>query len=242
MDGKGEITLRTRRDGEWVVVEIEDNGPGIPEDIQPKIFSPFFTTKPVGKGTGLGLNISYNIIQKHGGEIKIYSHPGMTRFDVRLPLNFEKVQPGLTPVGSLMRPDDEKLGKILHDTHDIAVVGISNRPDAPANSVPAYLQQHGYHIVPVNPNLEAALGEQAYPDLLSIPEPVDTVLIFRRSEFVPEIVDQAIRKGAKTVWMQEGIINQAAAETARQAGLQVVMDTCMRATHKRLVGRLGEAQ
>ena len=94
----------------------------------------------------------------------------------------------------------------------------------------------------MNPNLEAALGEQAYPDLLSIPEPVDTVLIFRRSEFVPEIVDQAIRKGAKTVWMQEGIINQAAAETARQAGLQVVMDTCMRATHKRLVGRLGEAQ
>jgi signal transduction histidine kinase/predicted CoA-binding protein len=242
MDGKGEITLRTRQDGEWVVVEIEDNGPGIPDDIQPKVFSPFFTTKAVGKGTGLGLNISYNIIQKHGGEIKIYSHPGMTRFDVRLPLDFEKVQPGLTPVGSLLRPDDEKLSKILNNTHDIAVVGISNRPDAPANSVPAYLQQHGYHIVPVNPNLEAVLGEQAYPDLLSIPEPVDLVLIFRRSEFVPDIVDQAIRKGAKTVWMQEGIINQAAAETARQAGLQVVMDTCMRATHKRLVGRLGEIQ
>jgi signal transduction histidine kinase/predicted CoA-binding protein len=242
MDGEGEITLRTRLDGEWVVIEIEDNGSGIPEEIQSKIFSPFFTTKPVGKGTGLGLNISYNIIQKHGGEIKIYSHPGMTRFDVRLPLDFGKIQPGQTPVGSLLRPDDEKLGKILHDTHDIAVVGISNRPDAPAHSVPAYLQQHGYHIIPVNPKLDEVLGEQAYPDLNAIPEPVDLVLIFRRSEFVPDIVNQAIHKGAKVVWMQEGIINQAAAEAARQAGLIVVMDTCMRATHKRLVGRLGETQ
>jgi uncharacterized protein len=103
------------------------------------------------------------------------------------------------------------------------------------------LQQQGYHIVPVNPNLDEVLGEQAYPDLLALPKPVDLVLIFRRSEFVPDVVDQAIRKGAKVIWMQEGIINQAAAETARQAGLEVVMDTCMRATHKRLVGKLGEA-
>jgi signal transduction histidine kinase/predicted CoA-binding protein len=242
MDGKGEITLRTRQDGEWVVVEIEDSGPGIPDEIQPKLFSPFFTTKPVGKGTGLGLNISYNIVQKHGGEIKIFSRPGMTRFDIRLPLDFEKVQPGLTPVGNWLRPDDEKLRKILNDTHDIAVVGISSRPDSPAHSVPAYLQQHGYHIIPVNPNLDEVLGEPAYPDLLALPNPVDMVLIFRRSEFVPDVVDQAIRIGAKVVWMQEGIINQAAAETARQAGLEVVMDTCMRATHKRLIGKLGETQ
>ena len=242
MDGKGEITLRTRLEGEWVVVEIEDNGPGIPSEIQPKLFSPFFTTKPVGKGTGLGLNISYNIIQKHGGEIKLFSRPGMTCFEVRLPLDFEKVQPGSQPVGDLVSPSDEKLRQILEKTHDIAVVGITNRPDSPAYSVPAYLQQHGYHIYPVNPNLDDVLGEKAYPDLLALPKAVDMVLIFRRSEVVPEIVDKAIQIGAKVVWMQEGIINQAAAETARRAGLEVVMDTCMRATHKRLVGRLGKTQ
>ncbi len=91
MDGQGEITLRTHHDNEWVIVEIEDMGPGIPSEIQTKIFNPFFTTKPVGKGTGLGLNISYNIIHKHGGEIKLTSNPGKTCFQVRLPLNFEAV-------------------------------------------------------------------------------------------------------------------------------------------------------
>jgi signal transduction histidine kinase len=90
MDGKGEITIRTRQEKDCVVVEIEDNGPGIPESVQSKIFDPFFTTKPVGKGTGLGLNISYNIIKKHQGDIKVVSHPGMTRFVVTLPLDFEQ--------------------------------------------------------------------------------------------------------------------------------------------------------
>ena len=90
MDGKGEITIRTHQEKGYVVVEVEDNGPGIPETIQSKIFDPFFTTKPVGKGTGLGLNISYNIVKKHQGEIKVVSHPGMTLFVVTLPLNFEK--------------------------------------------------------------------------------------------------------------------------------------------------------
>jgi signal transduction histidine kinase len=87
MEGKGEIVVRTRREGEWVVVEIEDNGPGIPEAIQPKLFDPFFTTKPPGAGTGLGLNISHNIIvQKHGGTIAVTSQPGETRFVVKLPM------------------------------------------------------------------------------------------------------------------------------------------------------------
>jgi signal transduction histidine kinase len=90
MGGKGEITIRTRQEKDCVVVEIEDNGPGIPESVQSKIFDPFFTTKPVGKGTGLGLNISYNIIKKHQGEIKVISHPGMTRFVVTLPLDYEQ--------------------------------------------------------------------------------------------------------------------------------------------------------
>jgi signal transduction histidine kinase len=90
MDGMGEITIRTRQGKDCVVVEVEDNGPGIPEIIQSKIFDPFFTTKAVGKGTGLGLNISYNIVKKHQGDIKVISHPGLTRFVVTLPLNFEK--------------------------------------------------------------------------------------------------------------------------------------------------------
>jgi len=89
MNGRGEITLRTRQDGAWIVVEIEDTGPGIPEDIQSSIFDPFFTTKEPGKGTGMGLNITHNIIvQKHHGKINLYSQPGMTRFEVRLPLHF----------------------------------------------------------------------------------------------------------------------------------------------------------
>ena len=88
MEGKGLIILRTFQAGTSVVVEVEDNGPGIPEAIQSRLFSPFFTTKPVGKGTGLGLNISYNIVHKHGGDIKAFSRPGATRFQVRLPINF----------------------------------------------------------------------------------------------------------------------------------------------------------
>jgi signal transduction histidine kinase len=88
MNGQGEITLRTRHDGQWAIVEIEDSGPGIPPEIQPNIFDPFFTTKPPGQGTGLGLNISHNIIvQKHQGRIDVYSRPGQTRFEVRLPLH-----------------------------------------------------------------------------------------------------------------------------------------------------------
>ena len=90
LEGRGDITIRTRRDNECVVVEIEDNGPGIPEEIQHKIFDSFFTTKPPGKGTGLGLNISYNIVvQHHRGDIKVFSHPGKTCFQVWLPVDFE---------------------------------------------------------------------------------------------------------------------------------------------------------
>ena len=237
MDGHGEIILRTRQDGDWVVVEIEDNGPGISPDIQDKIFSPFFTTKSVGKGTGLGLNTTYNIVQKHGGEIKVFSQPGKTRFQICLPINFEKVQSGLNPITTLAEVSDDKLRQILTTSQKIAVVGISTNQDQPNYTVPAYLQAQGYKIYPVNPNLDKVLGEIAYPDLLAVPEAVDIVLIFRRSEAVPPVVDQAIQNGAKVVWMQEGIVNETAATSAQEAGLDVVMDTCMRATHKRLMGR-----
>jgi predicted CoA-binding protein len=234
MNGQGEIIIRTRKDGEWVIVELEDNGPGIPEDIQEKIFSPFFTTKPVGKGTGLGLNISYKIIEKHSGEIKVFSRPGKTRFQVSLPIDFQHVKSGDAPLSNSSTTGDEKLRQILESTKTIAVVGISDKTEQVNHSVPKYLQSQGYKIIPINPSVEEVLGEKAYPDLLSVKEPIDAVEIFRRSEAVPEIVDQAIEIGAKVIWMQEGVINEFAADSARAAGLDVVMDTCMRATHKRL--------
>jgi predicted CoA-binding protein len=124
---------------------------------------------------------------------------------------------------------------ILKNNRTIAVVGFSSKTDKPAYSVPAYLQSKGYKIIPVNPNLEQALGEKAYPDLLSIPGPVDIVQIFRRIEDVPPVVEQAIQIGARVVWMQEGIVHEQACDLASQAGLQVVMDTCMRAAHRRLM-------
>jgi signal transduction histidine kinase/predicted CoA-binding protein len=234
MDGKGKITIHTAYKDPWVVVDICDNGPGIPEEIQSRLFSPFFTTKPLGKGTGLGLHITYNIIHKHGGDIKVISQPGDTHFEVWLPEDLQKATEGTTTLHTIHRSDDNSLRQILANTRTIAVVGITDRDDAPAFTVPAYLQRQGYRILPVNPRITTVLGEKAYPDLVSVPTQVDTVLIFRKSEFVPRIVDQAIQIGAKVVWMQEGIINEAAALKASQAGLEVVMDTCMRSTHRRL--------
>ena len=235
MDGNGTIIIRTQHDNDWVIVEVEDSGPGMPEEIQQKLFSPFFTTKPLGKGTGLGLNISYNIIQKHHGEIKVFSQPGRTNFYVRLPINFDEAQNGYNPLPASPENSDECMLEILETTETIAVVGISNRQSAPAYTVPVYLKKKGYRIIPVNPKFEHVLDEKAYPDLLSVPDPVDTVLIFRRSDYVPEIVEQAIQIGAKAVWMQEEVVNAAAADAAKHAGLEVVMDECMRKTHMRLV-------
>jgi signal transduction histidine kinase/predicted CoA-binding protein len=235
MEGSGEIIIRTRYEAPWVIVEIEDNGPGIPEEIQSKIFSPFFTTKQVGKGTGLGLNISYNIIQKHGGEIKVFSRPGRTCFQIYLPLDFETVQSGETAIQAVPEVQDDKLRRILEKNRTIAVVGMTNHKERPSYSVPAYLQAHGYQIIPVNPYFTEILGQKSYNDLTSVPQPVDVVQVFRRSEAVPDIVDEAIEIGAKVVWMQEGIVHQGAAEIAQRAGLEVVMDTCMRAAHKRLM-------
>ena len=234
MNGKGVINISTRQNGDWVIVDLEDNGPGIPEDIQEEIFSPFFTTKAVGKGTGLGLNISYKIIEKHSGDVKVFSKPGKTRFQVSLPIDFSKAESNDSAPSSSIENDDDKLRRILESAKSVAVVGISNKEEQANHSVPKYLQSQGYKIYPVNPTLESVLGEKAYPDLVSIPDSIDIVEIFRRSEVIPEIVDQAIQIGAKVIWMQEGIINEAAAVTALDAGLEVVMDTCMRATHKRL--------
>lgn len=123
--------------------------------------------------------------------------------------------------------------KILRESKTIAVVGISDKPDRPSLRVASYLQHQGYRIIPVNPRLEEVLGEKAYPDLASIPEEIDVVDIFRKSDDVPPIIDAAIEKGAKAVWMQETVVNNAAAEKALDSGLDVIMDLCMLKEHQR---------
>ncbi len=123
---------------------------------------------------------------------------------------------------------------LLASAHTIAVVGLSNKRYRPSHGVAEYLQRAGFRIIPVNPQESEVLGEKAYPDLDAVPEPIDIVDIFRRPEFVPEIVEAAIRKGAKAVWMQEGVIHEVAARRAREAGLDVVMDRCILKEHRRL--------
>ncbi len=122
--------------------------------------------------------------------------------------------------------------KIMKNAKTIAVVGLSSRPTRAGYYVPAYLQQHGYRIIPVNPNMAEALGEKAYARLGDIPEVVDLVLIFQRSENVPPFVDDAIEIGAKAVWMQLGIVHQGAAAKAQAAGLDVVQNACLMVEHR----------
>jgi predicted CoA-binding protein len=114
----------------------------------------------------------------------------------------------------------------------IAVVGLSGSPLRPSHGVSAYMQTQGYQIIPVNPTIPEALGERCYPSLLDVPEKIDIVNIFRRPEFVEEIVDQAIQLKIPAVWMQEGVINERAAEKARNAGMFVAMDVCILKEHK----------
>jgi len=123
---------------------------------------------------------------------------------------------------------------ILKGYRSVAVVGLSPDLNRASHRVAAYLAHHGYEIIPVNPNVEEMLGMLSYPDLQSLPQSVEIVDIFRRSEEVPPIVDEAIKIGAKVVWMQEGITNEEAAAKARDAGLLVVMDKCMLKEHRRL--------
>ena len=117
--------------------------------------------------------------------------------------------------------------KILNEYRTVAMVGVSPNPRRPSCKVASYLTRHGYQVIPVNPLAPEILGKPSYPDLISIPEKVDVVDIFRSSEEVMPIVDQAIKIGAKAMWMQEGVINEAAAAKARDAGLMIVMDRCM---------------
>jgi predicted CoA-binding protein len=125
--------------------------------------------------------------------------------------------------------------KILKEYRSVAVVGASPNPERPSHLVFDYLAHHGYHVIPVNPNAREILGHVSYPDLLSIPEKVEVVDIFRSSDKVLPIVEGAIQVGAKVVWMQEGVINKEAVAKAKKAGLLVVMDKCMMKEHKRLM-------
>ena len=124
--------------------------------------------------------------------------------------------------------------EILNSSKTIAVVGLSPKPDRPSYRVASYLKEQGYIIIPVNTYAKEILGKTCYPHLSSVTEPVDVVDIFRRSERVPAIVEEAIEIGAKAVWMQEGVINEEAAARAREAGLLVVMDRCMLKEHRKL--------
>src|ERR1700674_3554322 len=133
-------------------------------------------------------------------------------------------------------PELDPISALLKRAKTIAVVGLSNSPLRPSHGVSAYMQTNGYHIIPVNPEIKGALGEKAYASLLDVPEKIDIVNIFRRPEFVEEVVDQAIQLKVPVIWMQEEVINERAAEKARKAGIFVVMDHCILKEHKARFG------
>jgi len=127
---------------------------------------------------------------------------------------------------------NDDIGRLLTNAKTIAVVGLSDSPLRPSHGVSAYMQSQGYRIIPVNPAIRGALGEKAVASLGEIKEKIDIVDVFRRSEFVPEVVDEAIRLNVPAIWMQEGVVHEAAAEKARQAGIVVVMDRCILKEHR----------
>lgn len=131
---------------------------------------------------------------------------------------------------------DDQLRDLIQRTKTIAVVGLSPKEHRDSHRVARYLQERGFRIIPVNPNAGEVLGETSYPSLRDVPEPVDLVDVFRRSEYLPDIARQAVEIGAKSLWMQVGIVNDEAAEIAGEADLPVVMDRCLMVDHGRLAG------
>ena len=127
----------------------------------------------------------------------------------------------------------ERITELLQSAKTIAVVGLTDTPLRPCYGVSLYMQSQGYRIIPVNPNITEWMGEKAYRSLLDVPEKIDIVNVFRRSDAVPEVVDQSIQIKAPAIWMQEGVIHQEAAEKARQAGIFVVMDKCILKEHRK---------
>jgi uncharacterized protein len=129
-------------------------------------------------------------------------------------------------------PQEDPIAALLKRAKTIAVVGLSNDPLRPSHGVSAYMQSRGYRIIPVNPQIESCLGEKAYPLLRDVEERIDIVNIFRRPEFVEEIVDQAIQLKVPAIWMQEDVVHEKAADKARKAGIFVVMDRCILKEHR----------
>ena len=127
----------------------------------------------------------------------------------------------------------DQIGDLLKKSKTIAVVGLSSSPLRPSYGVAAYMQAQGYRIIPVNPTIKGALGEKAYASLSEVPEKIDVVDVFRRSEFVPEVVDEALKLKVSAIWLQEGVIHEQAAERARKAGVFVVMDLCILKEHRK---------
>jgi uncharacterized protein len=144
-------------------------------------------------------------------------------------------------VGPELSPEERELRSLLGETKVVAVVGISSKPWRPSHEVASYLQQHGYRIVPVNPNEQEVLGEQVYASLLEIPEEihVDVVDVFRRAEHTPEVARDAVAIGARVLWLQEGIVSEEAARIAEDGGLEVIMGVCIMKVRERLMARGG---
>jgi predicted CoA-binding protein len=133
-------------------------------------------------------------------------------------------------------PEPDLIAELLTRAKTIAVVGLSNSPLRPSHGVSAYMQTQGYRIIPVNPHIRGALGEKSYASLLDVPETIDIVNIFRRPEYVEEIVNQAIQLKIPAIWMQEQVVNEKAAEKARRAGIFVIMDRCILQEHRARFG------
>jgi predicted CoA-binding protein len=144
-------------------------------------------------------------------------------------------------VGAGLTPEERELRSLLGEAKVVAVVGISSKPWRPSHEVASYLQQHGYRIVPVNPNEQAVLGEQVYASLLDIPKEiqVDVVDVFRRAEHTPEVARDAVAIGARVLWLQEGIVSDEAARIAADGGLEVIMGVCIMKVRERLMARGG---
>lgn len=140
---------------------------------------------------------------------------------------------------TFLNPGRDEIRTLLERTRSIAVVGLSNNPARPSHHVAAYLQAAGYRILPVNPHLSQVLGEPAWPDLDSVPGELDMVCLFRRSEEVPPLAEAALRRSARSLWLQDHVIHVAAALGARAAGLTVVMNDCLLRQHQSLFGARG---
>lgn len=235
VNDKGEIKITTKCLGDWISVEIQDNGSGIPEHIKERIFDPFFTTKPPGKGTGLGLDISYRIItQKHNGDIQFYSQKGFTSFQITLPVKLEEVIRNKTLVPKNILPVNEYFTKIVNGTKSLAVVHVSTIKEHPNYYIPEFFIEKNFDVYLIHPTLKLWNGKKVYKSLEDIKEPIDLVLLFESTDIALETVDIAIKKNIKTVWMQEGIINVEAAVLARKEHIDVVMDKCFYTTWKRI--------